>query len=111
MVQSHGDQIKKLAEVVDGHNHILGGLIKNVSTKEDPVPAMKNEGKNISAKERRGRPRKANDANKKIGTGTVARTTPELKSMKSKTADSSFKRKLNFEEEESRTDVMMEILP
>ncbi|KAL4287718.1 hypothetical protein AHAS_Ahas19G0214200 [Arachis hypogaea] len=51
MLQSHGDQIKKLAEMVDGHSHILGALIKNVSTKEDHVPAKKNERKNVSAKE------------------------------------------------------------
>ncbi|KAL4287717.1 hypothetical protein AHAS_Ahas19G0214100 [Arachis hypogaea] len=41
--------------------------------------------------------------------GVVARTHPELKLTKLKTADSFLKRKLYFEEEESSTDFMMEV--
>ncbi|QHO53333.1 uncharacterized protein DS421_2g47030 [Arachis hypogaea] len=96
LLQSHGDQIKKPTEVVEGHSHILGALIKNVSTKEDLVPAKKNEGKNAPAKERRGRPRKTSDATKKTGMGCYISLLRTL-------------RKLYFEEEESSTDVMLEV--
>ncbi|KAL4365091.1 hypothetical protein AHAS_Ahas07G0071400 [Arachis hypogaea] len=109
LLQSHGDQIKKLTEVVEGHSHILGALIKNVSTKEDHVPGKKDEGNNDPAKERRGRPRKTSDGTKKTGTGVVSRRTPGLKSAKSKTTNRSLKRKLHFEEQESSTDVMLEV--
>ncbi|QHN83073.1 uncharacterized protein DS421_20g701440 [Arachis hypogaea] len=107
MLQSHGDQIKKLAEVVEGHNHILGALVKNMSTKEDSVPANTNDGKTVSEKERR-QVRKTSNASKKTETGSISRTTPELKSKKPKMADSYLKRMLYFEEE-SATDEMTEV--
>ncbi|QHO33927.1 uncharacterized protein DS421_9g262560 [Arachis hypogaea] len=79
MLQSHGDQIKKLAEVVED----CIGKRETWSTSKDQ------------------------QHQKKTGTGSISRTIPELKS-KSKMADSSLKRKLYFEEE-STIDEMIEV--